>query len=191
MAGIEEGFLVSAPLSPLYALPPASIPIPTARKLLPLPPTPSDADVHPEHATFSTLLTTSTHGTIALRLLHGGLIAELASLSYRVPSLRLVFPAPILPGVGLFLVDSEVLHVVVVTASASLYRLLLNLDSRNLWKNTSDIAWPREHRIVNYPENEKLLVHVEGTHSVTIALPNSSILRLEANLMKDDEYASA
>lgn len=191
MAGIEEGFLVSAPLSPLYSQQPTSISINTSRQQVPLPPNPSDSDIHPEHATFSTLLTTSTHGTIALRLLHGGLIAELASLSYKVPSIRFVFPAPILPGVGLFLVDSEILHVVLVTASASLYRLLVKLDGRNLWKNTSDIVWPREHRIINYPENEKLLVHVEGTHSVTIALPNASILRLEANLMKNDEQEGA
>lgn len=186
MAGIEEGFLVSTPLSPLYSQSPISIPIRTSRQQLPLPPNPSDSDIHPEHATFSTVLTTSAHGTIVLRLLHAGVIAELLSLSYQVTPIRFVFPAAVLPNLGLFLTESEVLHVLAVTTSGSLYRLVVSVDGRNLWQSQSDVVCSREYHIVNFPEGEKPLVHVEGTHSVTIALPNASILRLEASSVGDD-----
>lgn len=187
MAGIEEGFLVSTPLSPLYSQQPSSLPIRSSRQQLSLPPAPSDSDIHPEHATFSTVLTTSTHGTIALRFLHGGVILELLSLSYQVSPIRFVFPATVLPGIGLFLVDSDALHILAVTTAGSLYRLVVSVDGRNLWQNKSDIVSPREYHIVNFPENEKPLVHVEGTHSVTISLANASILRLEASSVGSDE----
>jgi nuclear pore complex protein Nup160 len=181
MAGIEQGFLVSTPLSPLYSHEPTSVPIRTSRQQVPLPPNPSDSDIHPEHATFSAVLTTSAHGTITLRLLHSGVIVELISLSYQVTPLRLVFPMAVLPSVGLFLVDSEALHVLAITTSGSLYRIIVSVDGRNLWQNQSDVAWPQEYHIVNFPEGGKPLVHVEGPHSVTVALPSASVLRLEAS----------
>ncbi|KAF9452001.1 hypothetical protein P691DRAFT_795643 [Macrolepiota fuliginosa MF-IS2] len=186
MAGVEEGFLVSTPLSPLYSQPPPSIPIRTSRQQLPLPPDPSDSDIHPEHATFSTILTTSAHGTLALRLLHSGFIVELVSLSYQVTPIRFVLPAAVFPNVGLFVLDSETLHIIVVTTAGSLHRLVVSIDGRNLWQNQSDIVSPREYQIVNFPQSERPFVHVEGTHSVTIALPNASILRLEASPFGDD-----
>jgi nuclear pore complex protein Nup160 len=181
MAGIEQGFLISAPFSPLYSRQPTSIPIRTSRQQLPLPSKPSGADIHPEHATFSTVLTTPAHGIISLRLLHGGIIVELISLSYQITPLRFVFPAAVLPSIGLFLVDSDALHILSITTAGSLYRLVVSVDGRNLWQNQSDSVWPQEYHIMNFPEGNKPLVHVEGTHSVTVALPNASVLRLEAN----------
>ncbi len=185
-AGTEEGFLISAPLSPLYSQQPISIPIRTSRQKLPLPPNPLDSGIHPEHATFSTVLTTSTHGTIALRLLHDGIIAELLSLSNQVAPIRFVFPAAVLPGIGLFLTETDALHVLAVDTAGSLYRLVISLDGRNLWQSQRDVIWPKEYPIVNFPENNRPLVHIEGTHSVTIALPNASILRLEASSIGGD-----
>lgn len=187
MASIEEGFLISAPLSPLYSQQPISIPIKTSRQQLPLPQNSSDSGIHPEHATFSTVLTTSTHGTIALRLLHDGVIAELLSLSFQVTPIRFVFPAAVLPSVGLFLTETDALHVLAVDTAGSLYRLVISLDGRNLWQNQRDVIWPREYHIVNFPENNnKPLVHIEGTHSVIITYPNASILRLEASSTGED-----
>ncbi|KAJ3566967.1 hypothetical protein NP233_g6671 [Leucocoprinus birnbaumii] len=192
MAGIEENLLISAPFSPLYSQQPISVSIRTSRQQLPLPPNALDSDVHPEHATYSTVLTTSTHGSIALRLLHGGVIAELISLSYQVTPLRFVFPAAVVPSVGLFLVDSEALHVLAVTTAGSLYRLIISVDGRNLWQNQGDDLLSLEYQIVNYPEGQRPLVHVEGTHSVTVALPNASLLRLEASsTLQDDEWSES
>ncbi|KAF5363323.1 hypothetical protein D9756_000589 [Leucocoprinus leucothites] len=192
MAGVEQGFLISTPLSPLYSQKPISISIRTSRQQLPLPPNPSDSDVHPEHAILSIIATTTTHGTIALRLLHGGIIAELISLSCQVTPLRFVFPAAVLPNVGVFLVDSETLHVLAITTAGSLYRLVIPIDGRSLWQNQGDDLWSQEYHIVNFPEGERPLVHVEGTHSVTVALSNGSLLRLEASpTLQDDEWSEA
>jgi len=72
--------------------------------------------------------------------------------------------------------------VLAVTTTGSLYRLIVPLDEVNeasLWWNQGDRFHYQEYVIVNFPEAQKPLVNIEGIDSVTIALPNSSLLRLQ------------
>jgi len=178
MASPEQDFLVSTSLSSFYSQQPISVSI-CASGELPPPSNTSVSDVHPEHASFSTVLTTFTHGTIVLRLLHGGAIVELMSLPSQVTPIRFLFPAAVLPNVGLFSVEPDALHVLAVTSAGSLYRLAISLDEDSLWQNQGDGLRVQEHIIANFPEVQRPLVHVEGVDAVTIALPNASLLRLE------------
>lgn len=178
MASPEQDFLVSTSLSSFYSQQPISVSI-CASGELPPPSNTSVSDVHPEHASFSAVLTTFTHGTIVLRLLHGGAIVELMSLPSQVTPIRFLFPAAVLPNVGLFSVEPDALHVLAVTSTGSLYRLAISLDEDSLWQNQGDGLRVQEHIIANFPEVQRPLVHVEGVDAVTIALPNASLLRLE------------
>jgi len=181
MADTGQTFIVSTSSTPLYLEEPITIPIRTSQQPPPLSNS-FDPDIHPQHASFSTVLTTSTHGTIVLRLLCSDSVVELISLSSQVIPIRFVFPVPLLPKVGLFPVRSDTLHVLAVTTTGSLYRLIVPLDEVNeasLWWNQGDRFHYQEYVIVNFPEAQKPLVNIEGIDSVTIALPNSSLLRLQ------------
>ncbi|KAF9008833.1 nucleoporin Nup120/160-domain-containing protein [Cyathus striatus] len=183
---MEEYFLIATQLSSLNTLPPTSIPIQTSRQKIPLPPDPSDSDPHVEHATYSCVLNTPTTGTVLLRLVHGGVIIELSSLSSQIIPLRFVFPAVIATAPAIFLWDNSEIHVIAVTNTGSLYRLVVPVRARNLWHNQIEGIWPREYLIKSFSEDSILgLVHVQGTHSVAISMPNGSLLRLDADFGYD------
>jgi nuclear pore complex protein Nup160 len=184
---MDVGFLVATQLSSLFPSHATSIPLQTTRQGVPLPPTLQESDPPAEHATYSSLLHTPLTGTILLRVLHGGLIIELISLSTDVPPLRFVFPAVILPSPAMFLWESTELHVLAVTQTGSLYRLVIPLNNgHELWRNHGEDIWPREYLIKNISDTIEGVVHMHGTHCVVIGLPNGSLLRLETEYVGED-----
>ena len=177
---MDVGFLVATQLSSLFPSHSTSILLQTTRQGVPLPPGPKESDPPPEHAAHSSVLHTPITGTILLRVLHGSLIIELMSLSTEVPPIRFIFPAVILPSPAMFLWASTELHIMAVTQTGSLYRLVIPVDNgHDLWLNRSDNIWPREYLIKNIGDTIEGVVHVQGTDCVAIGLPNGSLLRLE------------
>jgi len=183
MADTGQTFIVSTSLSPLYLNEPIAIPIRTFQQP-PLPSNSFDPDIHPQHASFSPILTTFSHGTIVLRLMCSDSVVELMSLSSQVIPIRFVFPVPLLPKVGLFPMRPNTLHVLAVTTTGSLYRLIVPLDEvdeASLRRNQGDGPHYQEYVIANFPEVQKPLVNIEGIDSVTIALPDGFLLRLQSD----------
>lgn len=181
---MDRGLIVTAQLSSLFpSIQATSISIQTTRHTASLPPVPDASDPPPEHATYSSVLHTPSTGTILLRVLHGGLILELVSLSTSVPPVRFVFPALVLPSPAVFLWETQ-LHIVAVTNTGSLYRLVLPIDGGlDLWLHQTANAWTREYHIKNFSGTITGLVHVQGTHCVVISQPGGSILRLETEYL--------
>ncbi|KAF8211558.1 nucleoporin Nup120/160-domain-containing protein [Mycena galopus ATCC 62051] len=190
---MDRGLIVAAQLSSLFpSVQATSIPIQTTRHTTSLPPVPTASDPPTEHASYSSVLHTPNTGTILLRVLHGGLILELVSLSTSVPPVRFVFPALVLPSPAVFLWETEI-HIVAVTDTGSLYRLVLPLDGGvDLWLHQTANTWTREYHIKNFSGTITGLVHVQGTHCVVISQPNGSILRLETEFLgsngSEDEW---
>ncbi|KAJ6567297.1 hypothetical protein DFH09DRAFT_1156619 [Mycena vulgaris] len=191
---MERGLIVAAQLSSLFpSIQATSIPIQTSRHTSSLPPVPDASDPPPEHASYSAVLHTPYTGTILLRVLHGGLILEIVSLSTGVAPVRFVFPALVLPSPALFLWETQ-LHIVAVTDTGSLYRLVLPLDGGlDLWLHQTANTWTREYLIKNFSGNIDGLVHVQGTHCVVISQSGGSLLRLETEYLgsngSDDEWS--
>jgi nuclear pore complex protein Nup160 len=186
---MDRGLLVSAHLSSLFPSSQAtSIPLHTLRQNTPLPPSAKDSDPPAEHASYASVLHTTTTGTIVLRVLHAGLILELVSLSTDVPPIRFVFPAAVLPSPALFLWESHELHVLAVTTTGSLYRLVLPVGSgQQLWQDQLAGHWCREYLITNMVGSMQGLVQVQGTHCVAIGLSNGSLLRLETEVLGEND----
>ncbi|KAJ7179519.1 nucleoporin Nup120/160-domain-containing protein [Mycena filopes] len=191
---MDRGLVVAAQLSSLFPSAQAtSIPIQTSRHTSSLPPAPDASDPPPEHASYASVLHTPNTGTILLRVLHGGLILELVSLSTAIPPVRFVFPALVLPSPAVFLWETE-LHIVAVTSTGSLYRLVLPIDGAlDLWLHQTGNTWTREYHIKNFSGSMHGLVHVQGTHCVVISQSGGSILRLETEYLgsngSDDEWS--
>lgn len=183
----ERTLLVAAQLSSLFSPAQAtSVSLTTTRQNTPLPQF-NDAQVLPEHATHSSVIHTPITGTILLRVLHGGLILELVSLSSDISPIRFVFPSSILPAPAIFLWDSHQLHVIAVTVTGSLYRLVIDIgENMQLWRNHVETISFREYLIKNYSGTLDGLVHVQGTHCVVIGQPNGSLLRLDAEYLGED-----
>ncbi|KAJ7638443.1 nucleoporin Nup120/160-domain-containing protein [Roridomyces roridus] len=181
---MERGLLVSAQLSTLFpSVQAVSIPIQTTRHTSSLPPLPSASDPPPEHASYSAVLHTPSTGTILLRVLCGGLILEIVSLSTTVPPVRFVFPALVLSSPAIFLWENE-LHILAVTSIGSLYRLVLPIDDGlHLWMHQTSNSSTREYHIKNFSGVVDGLVHVQGTHCVVISQLGGAILRLETGYL--------
>lgn len=181
---MERSILVPTQLSSLFPSTQAtSIPIQTTRQNVSLPPAPRASDPPLEHATYSAVLHTPTTGTILLRVLHGGSIIELISLSTEVAPVRLVFPVAVLPSPAIFLWEME-LHVLAVTNIGSLHRVVLPVDGNgHLWQSHIANIWTREYHIKHFPGNMQGVVHVQGTHCVAIGMPNGSLLRVETEYL--------
>jgi len=178
-----EGFcLVATHLSSLNSSTPSSVVVSTARQNAPLPSTIHDNDIPAEHATCSSILTTSTTGTILLRVIHGGVVVELSAPSASVAPLRIIFPAVVLSKPALFLWKETELHLLVMTDIASLFRLVIPIDGFKLWQDQTGSVWPREYFIRNMPREHirQCAFHALGTHSVAVGLPNGDLLRIEA-----------
>jgi nuclear pore complex protein Nup160 len=187
---MDGGLLVSTQLSSLFPYSQAvTIPVHTLRQDTPLPPPLNESGLLAEHASFSALLHTPTTGVILLRALHGGLILELVPLSIGHHPIRFVFPAAILPSPAVFLWRLNEIHLIAVTTTGSLYRLVLPIGRvHQLWQDQVSGNWCREYLIKCIPESVEGLVQVQGTHSVSIGLSNGSLLRLEAETLGDDNH---
>ena len=184
---MSAGLLVAAQISSLFpSAQVTSVPLQTSRRNTPLPPRSTDSDPPAEHALFSTILHTPSTGTILMRVIHGGLILELISLSSDVPPIRFVFPAAVLSSPAIFLWESYELHVLAVTSVGSLYRLVLPGSTGKLWHDQITRNWCREHLIQNIRGDVKGVIHVQGTHTVAIGLINGAILRLETEYLGDE-----
>ncbi|KAF7331760.1 hypothetical protein MKEN_00055900 [Mycena kentingensis (nom. inval.)] len=183
---MDRGLVVAAQLSSLFPAAQAiAIPIQSRH-------TPSLAAVEPpstiptEHASYSAVLHTPLTGTVLLRVLHGGLILEVVSLSTSVPSVRFVFQSLVLSAPAIFLWESE-LHILAVTNDGSLYRLVIPLDAGMvLWLRQTANIWHCEYRIKHVAGTVNGLVHVHGTHCILISQPGGSILRLESEYPGQD-----
>jgi len=186
---MDNGILVAAQLSSLFPASQATtFIVHTLRRDAPLPPAPSETDIISDHASFSSSFYSPTTGTIILRVLHGGLVLEVILLSTELSPIRFVFPAVILSSPAIFLWGSHELHILAVTDTGSLYRLVLPFGrGHQPWRDQVTGNWCREYIIKNTTGALNGLVQVQGTHCVVIGFPNGSILRLETELLGDDD----
>ncbi|KAI6004184.1 nucleoporin Nup120/160-domain-containing protein [Pisolithus albus] len=180
------GVLVAAHLSSLFPSSNApSVVLQSSRQNLQTVPQP-DTDVYSEHAISSAIYHTLHTGTILLRVIHGGLIVELISLSTPVPPIRFVFPAPVLSTPAACAWGEQELHLLAVTIAGSLYRLVLpTTNPSRLWHDEAARNWCREYIIKNVSDLSGSTAHVQGPHGVAIGLGNGSLLRVEVERLGD------
>ncbi|KAI0951956.1 hypothetical protein AcW1_004182 [Taiwanofungus camphoratus] len=187
MVSLDWGVLVASHLSSLF---PSSQPISlaTTQKDIPSLPLKSPSNPSPEHASHASLFYTPTTGTILLRVTHWGRVLELVPLTQEVPPLRFDFPSPIQPCPSAMIWESQELHIIAVTVTGSLYRIVLSLrEGLPSWQPQANRQWYREYVIHNMRESLQGLVQVQGTHCVAIGLPNGSLLRLETECLGHDD----
>lgn len=144
-------------------------------------------DLHPEHASFASVVHLHHVGSILLRVLHGGLIVELVSLSTQAPPIRFVFPVPILSTPAILAAAEQELHLLVLTVAGSLYRLVLPAANPNLlWHDQAAANWCREYIIKSVADLSRGIVNIQGIHCITVGLNNGSLLRIESERIGDD-----
>lgn len=182
--------LVAAQLSTLYPSSNAiSHVLQTERRNLPLPPIHSDTDSSSEHASYSSTFHAPHTGTILLRVIHGGLILELVSLSTDVLPIRFVFPSAVLPAPAIFAWGDKELHILALTSSGSLFRLVLpTVNPTRLWHDPLPKQWSREYLIKNASGQFSGVVQVQGLLCVAVGLTNGSLIRIEAEHIGDDNF---
>ncbi|KAF7330785.1 hypothetical protein MVEN_02417700 [Mycena venus] len=174
---MDRSLIVAAQLSSLFpSIQATSIPIQTTRHTTSLPPLPDASDLPPRARLIFICASYSSHW----------------HHSSPVPPVRFIFPALVLPSPAVFLWETE-LHIVAVTNTGSLYRLVLPLDgSVDLWLHQTTNTWTREYHIKNFSGTITGLVHVQGTHCVVISQTGGSILRLETEFLgsngSEDEW---
>ena len=192
-AAAADKVLIATHLSDVYSpLQTAAISVQTSKLHVPFPPQASDDEPPPEHAQYASFFHSVQTGVILLRLIHNGLIIELVSLSTETPPIRFVFPYTVLPNPAVVLWEARELHVLAVTASGSLYRLVLPLQTpQQLWTTHMVNNWCREYHLKYVQEYLQALVQVQGTHSVALALKNGSLIRLDAETIGDTTTAGA
>ena len=189
----KDNVLVSTHLSDIYSpFQTDAVSVQTSKSHVPFPPTPADDEPPIEHAQHASFFHSVQTGAILLRLIHNGLIIELVSLSTETPPIRFVFPYTVLPNPALVLWESRELHVLAVTASGSLYRLVIPIQSpRQLWSTPMVNNWCREYHLKNVQDTLQALVHVHDPHSLVLALTNGSLIRLDAEIIGDKVTAGA
>jgi nuclear pore complex protein Nup160 len=185
---MDNGILVAAQLSSLFPLSQVkTFIVQTSNRNAPLPSLPPETDVLIEHASLSCSLHTPITGTIVLRVLHGGLLLELISLSTPLSPIRFAFPAVIVSSPAIFLWSSHEIHILVVTDAGSLFRLVLPFGKdRQPWHEQIGGNWCREYIIKNITGHVNGVVQVQGTHCVAVGLPNGSLLRIETEVLGND-----
>jgi nuclear pore complex protein Nup160 len=189
----KDKVLISTHLSDIYSpFQTDVVSVQTSKSHLPFPPTPADDEPPIEHAQHASFFHSVQTGAILLRLIHNGLIIELVSLSTETPPIRFVFPYTVLPNPALVLWQSRELHVLAVTASGSLYRLVIPIQSpQQLWSTPMVNNWCREYHLKNAQDSLQGLAHVQDAHSLVLALTNGSLIRLDAETIGDKVTAGA
>jgi nuclear pore complex protein Nup160 len=192
-ATAADKVLISTHLADVYSpLQTAAISISTSKPHVPFPPQASDDEPPPEHAQYAAFFHSVQTGVILLRLIHNGLIVELLSLSTETPPIRFVFPYTVLPNPAIVLWETRELHILAVTASGSLFRIVLPIQTpQQLWSLHMVNNWCREYHLKHVKEHLQALVQVQGTHSVALALTNGSLIRLDAENIGDKTSAGA
>ncbi|KAH9005802.1 nucleoporin Nup120/160-domain-containing protein [Lactarius hatsudake] len=179
--------IISTHLSDIYSpFQTDAVSVQTSKSHVPFPPTPADDEPPIEHAQHASFFHSVQTGAILLRLIHNGLIVELVSLSTETPPIRFVFPYTVLSNPALVLWQSRELHVLAVTATGSLYRLVIPIQSpQQLWSTPMVNNWCREYHLKNVQDSLQALVHVHDAHSLVLALTNGSLIRLDAETIGD------
>jgi len=190
-AAAADKVLISTHLSDVYSPSQSSaVSISTSKPHVPFPPQATDDEPPPEHAQYASFFHSVQTGVILLRLIHNGLIVELLSLSTETPPIRFVFPYTVLPNPAIVLWETRELHILAVTASGSLYRIVLPLQTpQQLWSTHMVNNWCREYHLKYAQEYLQALVQVQGTHTVALALTNGSLVRLDAEAIGDKTTA--
>ncbi len=189
----KDKLLISTHLSDIYSpFQTDAFSVQTSKSHVPFPPTPQDDHPPIEHAQHASFFHSVQTGVILLRLIHDGLIVELVSLSTETPPIRFVFPYTVLPNPALVLWESRELHILTVTASGSLYRLVIPIQSpQQLWSTSMVNNWCREYHLKNAQDSLQALVHVQDPHTLVLALTNGSLIRLDAETIGDKVTAGA
>ncbi|KAK0206120.1 nucleoporin Nup120/160-domain-containing protein [Desarmillaria ectypa] len=177
---MDSSMLVATQLSSLYpSVHAVGVSIPSNGPVDPLFCYTPDQSNLTEHSTFSTVFHSTTTGTILLRVLEASLL-ELVSLSVDTVAARFSLPSPVLPSPGIFLWEDQELHIIAVTVSGCVYRLVLPLrNSKDLWRDEIHNVWTREYVITHRVAGINGVAHIHGTHCVAIGLGNGSLLRLD------------
>ncbi|KAI5982289.1 nucleoporin Nup120/160-domain-containing protein [Pisolithus marmoratus] len=178
--------LVAAQLSSLFSFSNApSVVLQSSRQSLQTVSQP-DTDVYPEHAISSSIYHTLHAGPILLRVIHGGLIVELISLTTPVLPIRFVFPASVVSTPAVCTWGEQELHLLAVTVTGSLYRLVLpTTNPTRLWHDEAARNWCREYILKNVSDLSGSIVHIQGPHGIAIGLGNGSLLRVEVERIGD------
>ncbi|EMD40997.1 hypothetical protein CERSUDRAFT_43484 [Gelatoporia subvermispora B] len=185
MAG-GHSILVASQLSALYP-PTQPILVQTSQKKSQQPPSNAASHFPQDHALYSTIFHAQATGTIVLRVIHGGRVLELVSLTDEVPALRFDFPAAILPHPAIMMHQSSELHVIVVTNIGSVYRIVIPVrDNLPLWQPQSQRRWYREYVIQSARPDTLGLVQVQGPECVVVSLPKGALLRLETTYTSEN-----
>ncbi|KAI0038000.1 hypothetical protein FA95DRAFT_1684755 [Auriscalpium vulgare] len=185
---MNDKLLVASHLSSLYSPSQAYVvSVPTSKRNTPLPPTPKSSDPPAEHASYASVFHSVQTGNVLMRLIHNGLIVELVSLATDTPPIRLVFPAAVLPNPTVFLWASQQLHILAVTTTGSLYRIVLPLHNpTQLWSDQLGNNWCREYHLKTVQDELQAVVQVQSTHSIAIGLTNGSLIRVDTDVIGDD-----
>lgn len=172
--------LASVHVSSVYAPSNATvISIDTARQDIPL--SEADPNVLQEHASFASTFTSEETGTIFVRVIHGGLILELITLSTGKIT-HFTFPAPILPAPAVLLHQLSELYIFAVTTSGSLFTLNFPVSTEEsipVFDVPSTTGWCKEY-IINTPaEDFEGPAHVKDIDCVVVGLSKGRFLRLD------------
>lgn len=161
--------------------------VPTERRDLPL--ATALTDLLDDHASYSSIFTSSESDDILIRVVQGNLAVELVSLSHNVPPIRFLFPALVAPNPALVAFADE-LFLLVVTVSGTLFKLHIPYSQENnqLWHGPFSKNWCREWQIRKLGGQEPRLVHVHSPNDVAIALSSEGFLRLESDTIGSSEY---
>lgn len=172
--------LASVHVSSIY--PPSNatvIPVDTVRQ--DIPPPEVDPDVLQEHASFASTFLSSETGTIFIRIVHGGHILELTTLSTG-RTVRFAFPAPILPAPAILLHQLSEVYVFAVTTSGTLFTLIFPVSAEEnipVFDVAPGTGWCKEYTINTPMEDFEGPVHVKDIDCVVVGLSKGRFLRLD------------
>ncbi|KAK7060140.1 hypothetical protein VNI00_000904 [Paramarasmius palmivorus] len=185
---MDGSLLVAAQISSLFPASQAiSVPVETKRPNGSFHNEDEPSDLY-EHASCAAVLHSPVTGTILLRVLDNGLTVELISLSTNeVPAIRFIFPSAVLPSPAMFVWEKAELHIIAVTVTGSVHRLVLPIGpGYSIWRDQVPNLWASEYFIKNCAEEFQGLVHVHGTDFIVVGMKNGSLLRLETEYIGAD-----
>ncbi|KAI0092550.1 nucleoporin Nup120/160-domain-containing protein [Irpex rosettiformis] len=143
-----------------------------------------------EQAIYSEIFNSDFTGSILLRVIHDGHILELISLSTDAPPLRFIFPDPVIPNPAVMVGPDQELHVIAVTTTGSLFRIVVPVpDVAPLWQSSIIPSISIREYLVNKwkADSKRILSHVQSIYSVTLANADGSVLRLDAEQLGQDD----
>lgn len=185
---MASSLLVASQISAIFSSSQAEvIDVQTSRRDAPLPPSPKSSDPPADHAIYASLIYTERTGTIALRVVDGGLTIELISLTTELPPIRFVFPSLILPNPGIFPFEDRErglheIHILAVTEGGSVFRLVLPASGDyRLWRQAFTRNWCREYHVKHGNGRLSGIVQVQGHYLIGVGMKDGSMLRLDAD----------